>query len=114
MYEKEMNAEEIDEMLPFDEMTESKKTELSDLIHRFFIEETALIEKKEEKLLKVKPYLSDPRVLARLLCGIQSIKYPYQEWKKTILWGAAKRLKYENVRETVLEILAARKEEKSL
>lgn len=109
-----MDADEIDEMLPFDELTDTRKSDLADLIHRFFIEETALIEKKEDKLLKVKPYLSDPRILARLLCGIQSFKFPYQEWKKTILWGAAKRLKYEKVREMVLEILAVKKEENSL
>ena len=77
LYDKEIGNEEIDELLPFDDLSELRKKELLDLIHRFFIEETALIEKKEDKLKKIKPYLSDPRVLARLLCGIQSIKYPY-------------------------------------
>lgn len=70
LFEKEISPEEIDELLPFDELTEERKKEMCDLIHRFFIEETALMEKKEDKLKKIKPYLSDPRVLARLLCGI--------------------------------------------
>jgi len=72
------------------------------------VEETALIEKREEKLKKIRSYLSDPRILSRLLCGISSVKYPYQEWKKTILWGAAKRIKYEKLNEMILSILATK------
>ena len=111
LYDKEIDKEEIDELLPFDDLDGERQKELADLIHRFLIEETALIEKKVDKLKKINNYLSDPRILARLLCGISSVKYPYQEWKKTVLWGAAKRLKYEKVNELVLGILAAKLEE---
>jgi hypothetical protein len=71
-------------------------------------EEVAIIDRVEEKRKKLAPYLSDPKVLARLLCAISSINYSYQEWKKTVIWGANRRNKYEEVYDLVLELLADR------
>ena len=79
------------------------------MINRFLREETVLITKPAEKKQKLAPFIHDPKVLARLLCGISSINYPYLEWKMTLLWGISKRNKYEEVYNLVMELLADKK-----
>lgn len=78
------------------------------LLNQFLREEVALLSRPEERKRKLQPYLSDPKVLARLLCAIPSINYPYNEWKNTLLWGVGKRYKYEMVYDLVVGVLAGR------
>ena len=113
------NGEEdtVDEILPFVGLEGEERQRVlviyylfmvQHLLNQFLREEVALLSRPEERKRKLQPYLSDPKVLARLLCAIPSINYPYNEWKNTLLWGVGKRYKYEMVYDLVVGVLAGR------
>lgn len=102
---------QLDELLPFDYLSQRKTLDLLGVVNRFLSEEVIQVSSKEERARKLRPYMSDPKVLTRLLCGISSIQYDYKEWKKTLIWNAAERFKFEKVYEVIVEFLAVHRQQ---
>ncbi|CAD8081118.1 unnamed protein product [Paramecium primaurelia] len=93
----------INEYLPFDDMDDEKHKQIQQAVKRFLHEET--VNKNNSETHKImQSYLKNPKILSRLFCGIQSIKYSYKEYKSSSIWNKSGRLRYEDVHKSVLNI----------